>query len=503
MPQTAIQTPEDRASEVRRQLESAQTPCEKVLAVFHLGSNHKGEPLIPTPMQAQSVNQFGRDQGHGCWDKPGTGKTLTMTLHALLAMLEGRQKQAVILTPPTVIDNWAKFLRGIRVRASGQPLAVLEYRGGNRQKHDLHKFHFIIMSYEIFKRDFERLSYALVEDNPNGVMLICDEGHKLKNMASKNFKAACTWRNAGVPIRIATGTPTTTPADIFTYTRFKNPEAYRNAKHFLDLHLLEEDGYGNPVRWGNLELARKHHMTRATEVLLSDVRPHLPAVTVDEWGYDLAPEHARLYKKLAQEQLLVLEESGEEITALNASALYHKCQQIVLNLDHFTGKPDARSVGVQLAEQWLDELGDEKLVIVANYQMSNALLHRALAPWGAEVLYGPMSYAAKMRAKDRFISDPACRVLVMQPEAGGVGVDGLQHVCHAMLFLEAPCVSRQYRQAVARLERTGQEKPVQVRIAVARGTVQVKGYRSLLANEDLVAQMQRTPATLRQMVFGA
>ncbi len=498
--------PQSAASyaELERQF-YAKSPTDRVLMAFDLGVNHAGAPFIPTTQQRASVDLFGANDGHGCWDKPGTGKTLPMTMHALLGMCEGRIKRAVVLTPPAVIPNWVKFLSGITIKASGQPIKVVGFVGTPKQRADVNllAYHFSVMSYEIFKKDYERLTEDLMATiGPDKIMLICDEGHKIKNLAAANFKHVKAWHLQGVPIKIATGTPCTIPLDIYAYTRIKNPDAYRNLNHFVQLHIAEEDGYENVTKWKNLDVARQNHITNATETLLSDVRSEMPPITVDEWAYDLDPAHARLYNKLAEEQVLKIESSGEEITALTASALFHKCQQIVLNLDTFTGDPGARSAGLELAEQWLDELGDKKLIVVANYQMTNAMLHRVLQSYGAELMYGPMSYVAKIRAKDKFIEDPATRVLVMQPESGGVGVDGLQHVCHSMLFLESPPVSRPFEQAVARLMRTGQTNPVQVRIGVACGTVQVRAYKRLLNNDDLIAQVQRTPATLREMILG-
>lgn len=477
------------------------SPCDTVLSVFDLGPAPSGKPLVPTHKQRMSVDTLGETPSIGCWDRPGTGKTLTMTLHALHAMCTGGPKQWVVLTPPAVIVNWTKFLRAITVRSTGKPLQVLEYLGAKRGENNLRAYHFIAMSYEVFKRDYERLTGALLEGNPNGVGLICDEGHKVKNLSTANYRHVKGWQLQGVPIKLATGTPLTSPLDIFAYTRFKNPDAYRNLKHFYDLHVAAEE-YEKPTKWRNLEVAREKHMENSTETLLSDVRSDLPAVSATEWVYDLEPKHLKLYDRLAEEQIVRIEETGAEITALTASALWHRCQQLVLNLAHFSGDEKAKPAGLDLALQWLDELGEEKLMIVANYQMSNTMLQRELTGFGAQLMYGPMTHAQKMRAKDTFIQDPASRVLVVQPEAGGVGVDGLQHVCHSMLFLEVPVVARQYHQAVARLDRIGQSNPVQVRIAAARGTVQMNSYSRLLANDDLLSHVQRTLATLREMIHG-
>jgi SNF2 family DNA or RNA helicase len=266
--------------------------------------------------------------------------------------------------------------------------------------------------------------------------------------------------------------------------------------------VAEEDHDERVVQCDNLDLARRNHMVRATEVLLSDVRKDLPEVSVEEWAYDLDPAHKRLYDRLAEERVVVLEGTGKRIDAVSVSSLYHQCQQLVLNWAEYAGNAQLKAKGLELAEQWLDELGGEKLIIVANYRRTNAMLLEALKSYGARLMYGDMTHKQKIEAKDDFINDPKVRVLIMQPEAGGVGIDGLQHVCHSMLFLESPSIARPYTQAVARVDRTGQTNPVQVRIAVAKGTVQAGSYQRLLNNDTLLSHVQLTPATLRQMILG-
>ena len=479
------------------------TPCDKVLAVFE-PRRPNGQPMNPTHAQRASVDQFGAEPYFGCWDRPGTGKTLTMFLHAAYAMVTGGPKQWVVLTPPTVIPNWVAQLRSIPERKTGKPLTVCEYLGtpAQRRKLPIDTSHFIVMSYEVFKLDFQHLTDRLVAGNPNGVGLVCDEGHKIKNMDTANWRHVYAWYGQGVPIKVATGTPLSTPKDIYTYTRLKNPDAYRNFKHFCDLHVAEEDAYERVTKWDNLDLARRHHMVRATEVLLSDVRKDLPQVSVEEWAYELAPAHKRLYDRLAEERVVAVEGTGKRIDAVSVSSLYHQCQQLVLNWGEFAGDATLKPRGLELAEQWLDELGEEKLIIVANYRRTNAMLVESLKSYGSRLMYGDMTHKQKLEAKDDFINDPKVRVLIMQPEAGGVGIDGLQHVCHSMLFLESPSIARPYTQAVARVDRTGQTNPVQVRIAVAAGTVQAGSYQRLLNNDALLAHVQLTPATLRQMIFG-
>ncbi len=418
-------------------------------------------------------------------------------------MCHGDIKQWVVLMPPVIIPNWARWLRSIKIRSTGQHVSVLEYLGTPKQRAAMEfNTHFTLMSYEIFKKDFERLTeYYLDPWNSNGVGLICDEAHKIANRRTDNYKHVKAWHDQGVLIKMLTGTPASNPEHVFTYTRIKNPEAYRNWKHFCDLHVEEEDEYEKVTKWRNLDLVNANLMVNATMTRLEDIKTRTKP-SIDVWPYELEPAHLRLYNELAEEQVLQIESTGEEITALTASALFVKCQQIVLNLDHFSGKPNARPAGLDLVEGWLDELGDEKLIVVSYYKMTNEGLERQLQQYNPALVYGANSYTKNQANIAKFINDPSCRVLIMQPEAGGVGVDGLQHVCHSILFLEYPSVQRSFVQALARVDRTGQTKPVQCRIAVANKTVQASRYHLLLSNDNLVSKMEASPQTLRDMIHG-
>lgn len=116
----------------------ALSNLDKVMYAFEFPPTH-----IPEPHQVASVNEYGRYvPGYGCWDKPGTGKTFTATLHACLGMIH-YHRQWVVLMPPVIIPNWARWLRSIKIRATQKNLTVLEYRNagaarGDGVQHPLH-----------------------------------------------------------------------------------------------------------------------------------------------------------------------------------------------------------------------------------------------------------------------------------------------------------------------------------------------------------------------------
>lgn len=424
------------------------------------------------------------------------GKTYGTVMHACYLMTIRSARQWIVLVPPIVLRNWSRFLAQVIDKSTGQPVTQTLYAGTPKQRAALSlDSQFILMSYDIFKRDYDKLTKHF---DGRRVGLIADEAHKIKNMQSANYKSVWAMFNTQ-PVLLATGTPITTPDDAYTYMKFTNPLAYRNKRHFEQMHVGERDDYEKVTSWANLDKLKENFLVNWTipEIVRDNSAPtnFIPIV------YDLDSAHLRLYNELVEHQLLEMDD-GRVIDALSTSALYHRCQQIICNWGHFEGDTDKTGAGFQLVEEVLDEIGDEKLVVVANYRMTTTGLaqhFKALAP---ALLIGGMSDAQRYKEIDRFTQDKACRIIIIQPEAGGVGLDGLQAVCNEMIFLECPTIPRQFEQAYARLDREGQVRQVNCRIAVANKTIQIKLHRSLLAKDDTIVKVTGGLKTLREAIHG-
>jgi superfamily II DNA or RNA helicase len=72
---------------------------------------------------------------------------------------------------------------------------------------------------------------------------------------------------------------------------------------------------------------------------------------------------------------------------------------------------------------------------------------------------GSESPAAKEKARERFLTDDDCRVLVMSLRSGA-GLDGLQEACKVAVFGELDWSPAQHDQCIGRLHRDGQADPV-------------------------------------------
>lgn len=471
----------------------------------------QADDAMPGPGRRTSVYEVDNPEGKKyCFEVPSTflllrhnghifatgntGKTACSTVSALYKK-ETRKSQTIVIMPPILLEGWARFLRSIT-----PALSVTVYKGTPKKRLELSlNADFVLLSTQIFKQDFDRLS-GHFQGKP--VTLIVDEATSIKSVSSANHKMVHNFTlNNDCDVMLLTGTPLTTPADAYAYIKLVAPGTYRNLGQFEKIHVADRDFFDNVKSWQHLDVLASNMAINSRRILKEDVLDQLPPVTYTVMTYDLAPAHLKLYTKLAEEQLLLLKDGGK-IDATNASALWNKLQQIVLNWSHFAQDAKLRPAGYDVLDETLSELSGRKLLVFANYRLSNRALVEYLAPHNAVDIYGDVSGTQKEKNLRRFIEDESCHVLVAQPTSAGYGVDGLQDVCSDVLFLESPLTPTHFEQALSRIYRNGQRLGVQCRIAVANSTLQVRLHKALLDKDDLVAQVAGKYDTLRNMLHG-
>lgn len=448
--------------------------------------------------QSVEVNKLCSDWRVGYYWMPGCGKTAGSTHQAMYAKIAHGVGQWVIVMPPILLDQWALWLRKVTDMQTGKPPSVTIYAGTPQQRQKLDfKSDFTLMSYGIMKQDFPRIHDAYAGKK---VGLICDEAHAVKNHESDTHKAVALFSEERCTM-LLTGTPINKPGDAYAYVKLLTPGVYRNHRQFERIHVAERDAYEKVTQWENLDLLKSNLYLTSSRLLLRDVRKDMVEPLYTTVSYSLDVQHMKLYRRIAEEKLVEFE-NGHEIDAISAGALRSALQQIIVNWGEFAEDPSKEPAALRVIEEVLDEIGGRKLVVAAHFRRTNAYLTAALKKYGAVAIYGDVSPKDKQAALSRFINSPDCRVIVLQPSSAGFGVDGLQHVCSDMVVVEAPTVPAPFEQVVARLDRTGQNEVVHVRVAVALGTVQVKMFRDLLANDALANTVQGGYKDLKDSIYG-
>jgi SNF2-related domain len=452
---------------------------------------HVKLPFELKPKQLWAVNEIAPLDRGAFFTKVGTGKTVLSTVTAL----KWNARKIVIAMPPILLDQWEAWLNSI-----GE-MDVSIYRGPKRTS-DMLEHRWVLMSHAIFRDSFGVIkeAYDIATD-----VLIMEEAHAAKNPASLLFKYTNQLTSPKGKLLLLTGTPTSKPGDAYSYVKLKTPHVYRSKGHFENLHVGDRDHFGNVTQWKDLDLLADNLALNSVKLTQEDIFGDTLKPLYDTIIYALDDKHKKLYDKLAEEQLLLLE-SGGKIDATTAQRLYHALQQIVVNWGHFCGE-DKRPKAFDLIDEVIEQtdcmsLGSSKLSIWCNYIRSNAAVVTYLkSRFGDRAIaaaYGEVNSAKGVKS---IMDDEHCRILVAHPKSAGVGLN-IQFVSNEMLFIEASTSPMDMRQTIGRIARAGQTKTPHIRLATAKGTIQHKLFKDLLSNDDLVTKVERSSTSLRNEILG-
>ena len=453
-------------------------------------------PFPPLPYQREAIDAHVEDciDRVGLYWGVGAGKTYSSTLLNLIYR-ERTGAQILQICPPAVQRQWSRWLTkcGISHKV---------YAGTPKQRAEItfdRETTYFVMTIEILKHDFDRISGEMA----NRPLMVCvDEATSIKNYESGSYRAV-TQISSGRGLVLMTGTPVSTPKDTYAYVRLLSPECYRSFRQFESLHVGSRDFFGNVTEWVRTDLMRKNLALRSSFISTPEANPDMPRARISEWEYEISSQHMRVYKTLVEKQLLILE-SGQAIDASTPQTLYHNLQQVVLGWSYFAQDDSLVAAGYSVLDQFLEELGEGKLVVFANYKRSCRSITEYLTRKGVHAVQvnGDISQAEKDDNVEEFKDNKACRVLVANPKSGGVGIDGLQYVTNCALFMEVPTIPAEFKQAVGRLERPGQRLTPDIRIATAVGTIQMRLKERLLSNDEIVNTIVPSLQDLRAALLG-
>lgn len=443
------------------------------------------------PLQVQDVNtvlSWGRALlGY----EVGGGKTVVSTA---VSMIWNNPVTLVVVLPVLVIP-WVNWLSQVSER-------VIKYGGPGRKKIDLTGCRWIVCTHEIFRRDFVRLATFLSKQSDYDI--IVDEAHALKNVESKLFLKTEMLAGVDHGLQELTGTPTSKPWDAYAYIKLNSPECYRSAAHFDNIHVEGKDFFGRVTEWKNLDLMAENFGKRYISRTKEEIHGYNNTPLTPDTSYELSDEHQQLYQKLVDEQLLLLP-NDQKIDASTQAKLYHALQQIIINFDFFSGVPENKSEGYCLLDLVLEQVQPEnrdrsKLIVWTKYRRTSRSVIQYLKKAGYAVAgaYSEVDSAANTNA---FCNDPGLRVLVAQYQSAGAGLNP-QAVCWETLALEFDTVPLYMKQAIGRVDRVGQLHKPTIRIARAVNTIQAYLFDQLLNNSDLVESVERSKASLRDILLG-
>jgi SNF2 family DNA or RNA helicase len=404
----------------------------------------------------------------------GLGKTV-ITIAAVEHLLDqGTVANGLIVVPSSLKYQWKreieKFTTDVTIKVvDGTPQQRLEQYRELRAGH----VEYTILNYEQVVNDWEYVRH-LPRD-----FVVLDEATAIKNFAAKRTKKI---KKLSAKYRFAlTGQPIENrPEEIYSIMQWVDPEVLGDYKIF-DRTFIVRNGFGGVKYYRNLPTLHatiNKAMVRKTRQD-DDVRDQLPKVVEEIISVDFDKPGAELYRYIAADLMAELalaaqthssfdlwaHYSGEKspgeletqgkimsrLTCLrmlcdhpdllrHSAELYtgtgapmtgggikggsaYAAQLDEAGLLDKLGRSNKMSATLELIKELLETNKTNKVVIFSFFKETLNILQEATAKLTGSVLFtGDMTALQKDEAKQKFQTDPSCR-LFLSSDAGGYGVD--------------------------------------------------------------------------------
>jgi SNF2 family DNA or RNA helicase len=371
-------------------------------------------------------------------DEMGLGKTLQIIMLLQQEIKSGNVPNMVVC-PPSLLENWRREV----ARFIGVDAYVHQ---GNERKFDRVNFEkqkIVIISYDAVRRDYLYLKQV------NWNVIAVDEAQYIKNPDSQRAISLMQIpKKMGIAV---TGTPIENSLDdLWSLMNFSCYGLLGTREWFKSN--FEESSSG-------LEDLRRTIKPLILRRRVSEVATDLPAINVQDVPFSFPEE-------MLEEYLAVdVSRSNSYTDAFRRISMQRKISNHLsenASTDYFLGKNGK----LEYLQDTLLELerNDSKAIIFAPYTKTiNELIRwsRAKFPQSfVESIYGATPINDRQQVIDRFSNFIGFGLLIMNPKAGGVGLNitTANHVFHFSPDWNPAIID----QANARVFRRGQTKPVTV-----------------------------------------
>lgn len=242
------------------------------------------------------------------------------------------------------------------------------------------------------------------------------------------------------------------------------------------------------------ELIKPYYLSQPASRFLQ-----LPELVTVRHEVTLPPEIKREYARMQKD--LIAELQSTKLVALSGSDRYRYCRQLASgmfysdkSIQNSKTRPYvlAHAEKLKVLEDLLSEL-DGPVMVAYQYSCEGRALNKHFAKYPTATIEGGTSAAETDRIISELVSGQI-QILFVQSQSISHGVNGLQHGCHHLIWFTLPDSSETYDQLVARLQRTGQTKPVIVGRLESVGTIDRAIYRmvqnKLFNQEELLKGLE-------------
>ncbi|MBI3896450.1 MAG: DEAD/DEAH box helicase [Acidobacteria bacterium] len=417
----------------------------------------------------------------------GTGKSLV----SLMILASTGAKRTLIACPLRVVSVWQAQME----RHFDLPMVIVALDDGpgsvaQKQKLAQEKLQLA----EITGRPFVAIiNYDSVWREPFGAwaekqgwdLVIADESHKLKKpggKASLYFKRLRTRAKYRLAL---TGTPMPhSPLDVYAQFRFLDLAPFGPSSNAFKQKYAVMGGFQNKQVTGFKNLDELEALMRTITFRVSKDVLDLPPQTHVTYTCSLSSEAQRIYRDLEED--FIAEVKGGTVTAANAMVKLLRLQQVA---GGWAKTDDGQLHRVDSAKQklladTLEDIGpNEPVVVFCRFHADMDAVHEACCDLGYQSLELSGRQSGRQDDLKRW-QEGEGQVLAVQIGAGGVGVD-LTRARYSLYFSLSFSLG-EYDQALSRVHRPGQTRPVEHIHLVVRNTVDEKIMRALEKRAEVI-----------------
>lgn len=394
----------------------------------------------------------------------GLGKSIS-TLTALVELIDGFEVGKVLVIAPKLVatHTWPEE---IRKWSHTRHLKYSVVAGNAKQrKMALMKRADI---YIIGRDSVVWLTDLLGAKNWDFDMLVIDELSSFKNSQSMRFKALRKVAPLCHRVVGLTGTPAPNSLeDLWSqlYLLDRGERLGQTLTRYREAYFRKKpNGFGWEVRPG----CEPFIHDRIKDICISmQAKDYLDLPKRIDITRKVTLTRMDKYKEFVKEEVLKLEEGlGGEITPMSAGALYNKLLQFCNGAVYDENKKAhvVDETKLMAIREMVEELQGQPCLIFYQFQSDIPRLLKNIP--GAEVLDKADGPGTLLRWNEGKIP-----VLLLHAASAGHGLN-MQHGGHHMFWFGLPWALELYQQAVARLDRQGQTKPVVNVRLICDGTVE-------------------------------
>ena len=383
-----------------------------------------------------------------CFNEQGTGKTASAIWASDFLMKQGVINRVLVVCPLSIMDSaWRDDLFTF---ATHRTVSVAHGSADKRKKIIQEGSDYVVINYD-------GVGIVLDELKKGGFdLIIVDEATHYKNAQTRRWKLLRQLVHDDTWLWMMTGTPAAqNPTDAYGLAKLVNPyKVPRFFGAFKDMVMFKVSQFTWKIRADATDIVYRvlQPAIRFTKEECLD----LPPMIYTKRQVELTAQQKKYYKELKTK--LVLDITGEQITAVNAAVTLNKLLQISAGAI-YTDEGDVLEFDINNRYKVLREVIDEssqKVLVFVPFKHAIDILTDKLRSEGitTEVIRGDVPAHKRTHIFKQFQEDDDPQVLVIQPQAAAHGVTLTR--ANTVVWWGPTSSLETYDQANARVHRSGQ-----------------------------------------------